>query len=107
MSIEKEANDILEDCPELFRAAVTVYIKKIKAICDKHEVAGECYDRCPLYGKVCGLTRSGTEVEINEVIDIVENYDIDEDCFEVCKCGYIFDNDSGYKYCPYCGGKRV
>ena len=34
--------------PKVFKTAVTLFLRKIHALCNKYEVAGECYTACPL-----------------------------------------------------------
>ena len=76
--------------PEVFKTAVTSFLRKIHTLCNKHEVAGECYTSCPLYGKSCGITRHATEeAKVNR-----------------CSCGYIFNNDTEYRFCPFCGASK-
>ncbi len=99
----KEPVNIFEDCPELFRAAATIFIKKINAICSKYSVHDECYTNCPLYGDNCGLTRHGTYEEIREILRILDEFE--EEPQPVCKCGYAFNNDD-YKFCPRCGAEK-
>lgn len=106
MGEREERVNIFEDCPELFRSAVSIYIKKANRVCQRYQIAGECYESCPLYGKNCGLTRNAADNEINEVIEILENFDEATDKPTVCRCGYIYGNDVDYKFCPYCGAEK-
>lgn len=98
----KEPVNIFEDCPELFRAAAAIFIKKINAICNKYSVHDECYTNCPLYGHNCGITRHGTYEEIKEILRILDEFE--EEPQPVCKCGYAFNDD--YKFCPHCGAEK-
>lgn len=100
----KEPVNIFEDCPELFRAAAAIFLKKTNEICNKYSNAGECFEACPLYGKNCGLTRHATEQEINEILRILDEFE--EKPPVACKCGYIFSNDNDYKFCPICGAEK-
>lgn len=104
--MDNKSLSIFEDCPELFRSAVSVYIKMINTICKKYEATGECYDGCPLYGKCCGITQNATDQEINEVLNIIYNFDEEKEYISTCSCGYIFNSDDDYKFCPYCGAEK-
>jgi rubrerythrin len=92
--------------PEVFKTAVTSFLRKIHTLCNKHEVAGECYTSCPLYGKSCGITRHATEEEIDDILNIISKYEDEEAKVNRCSCGYIFNNDTEYRFCPFCGASK-
>lgn len=100
----KEPINIFEDCPELFRTAAAIFIKRINAICHKYSQRDECYTNCPLYGHNCGLTRNGADEEIKNILRILDEFE--EKPLPECKCGYIFLDDD-YKFCPNCGAEKT
>ena len=72
--------------PKVFKTAVTLFLRKINALCNKYEVAGECYTACPLYGKSCGITRHATEEEIDDILNIISKYEDEEEKVNRCSC---------------------
>lgn len=105
-SHENKNIEVLKDCPELFSAAVSMFLRKIRAVCDRYEIAGECYTKCPLYGKSCGLTKHAADEEISAVLEIIEEFEEKQPELNKCDCGYIFNNDTEYNFCPFCGAEK-